>query len=268
MVNVTTSATGRGSSARRACPSSPRILTLAVLAGGLMAMSAPAAAQIPDTFENLQVLPEDISREELTGIMRGFALALGVRCQYCHPGNGGQGLQGIDFKSDEDPDKGKARFMMRMVAMLNDSTLPKLPDRDRPSLNVQCVTCHHGLSRPITLAAELTQTLDRFGTEAAVARYHELREQYYGSGAYDFGAISLNELGRALAQSGRSAEAITMLELNAEQYPEDVTAAVSLGQLYARAGDREKAIASFERALRIQPDNRLARQALQRLRGG
>jgi cytochrome c-type biogenesis protein CcmH/NrfG len=69
-------------------------------------------------------------------------------------------------------------------------------------------------------------------------------------------------------RAGKSAEAIVILELNAEQYPQDATAAFALGQLYARAGNREKAIASYERALRIEPDNRQAQQALQRLRGG
>jgi len=118
------------------------------------------------------------------------------------------------------------------------------------------------------LAADLTRTIDKFGVDAAVTRYHELREQYYGTGAYDFSPIALNEVGRSLGRSGRSAEAIAMLELNAEQYPQDVTTAVALGQLHAQAGEREKAIASFERALQLQPNNRQARQALQRLRGG
>lgn len=259
------------SCARLLLRSSVRLRLPAIAAASaccLAAAPAAAAAQIPDTFENLQVLPKDISREELTDIMRGIALGLGVRCQYCHPGNGGGGLEGTDFKTDDDPDKVKARFMMKMVAMLNDSTLPRLPERDQPSLDVSCVTCHHGLSRPITLAADLTRTIDKFGVDAAVTRYHELREQYYGTGAYDFSPIALNEVGRSLGRSGRSAEAIAMLELNAEQYPQDVTTAVALGQLHAQAGEREKAIANFERALQLQPNNRQARQALQRLRGG
>ncbi len=38
-----------------------------------------AAAQIPDKFTNLKVLPKDISKGELVGIMRAFSGALGVR---------------------------------------------------------------------------------------------------------------------------------------------------------------------------------------------
>jgi hypothetical protein len=245
-----------------------RTLGAAVIALALVAVgAADVKGQIPDTFENLQVLPKDIGRDELTGIMRNFAMALGVRCQYCHPGGSGGSLQGVDFKTDEDPDKIKARFMMKMVADLN-AQLPQLPDRDRPGVDVQCVTCHHGLARPVTLAAELEQVVGRLGVEAAVARYRELRQQYYGTGAYDFSVNSLNELGRTLARGGKTAEAIAMLELNAEQHPEDASVAMALGQLYAQAGERDKAIASFERVLRLEPENRQAQQALQRLRGG
>ena len=248
-----------------------RIVFGAPLAVALLCTPAlspsPAAAQIPDKFENLQVLPKEITRDELTRIMRGFAMGLGVRCQYCHPGESGDSLQGVDFKTDEDPDKIKARFMMKMMADLN-AALPQLPDRDQPGVDVQCVTCHHGLARPVTLAAELQQVIERLGVEAAVTRYRELRERYYGSGAYDFGVNSLNELGRSLARAGKSAEAIAMLELNAELYPQEASVAGSLGQLYAQAGNREKAIASFERALQLEPDNRQAQQALRRLRGG
>lgn len=242
------------------------VAAIALLSAAIVAPS-PVAAQIPDTFENLQVLPKDISREELTGIMRNFSMALGVRCQYCHPGGSGGSLQGTDFKTDEDPDKGKARFMMKMVADLN-AALPQLPDRDQPGVDVQCVTCHRGLARPVTLAAELEQVIGRLGVEAAVTRYGELRERYFGSGAYDFGVNSLNELARSLTQAGRTTEAVAMLELNASQYPQEASVALALGALFAQSGDREKAIASYERALQIDPNNRQAQQALQRLRGG
>ena len=42
--------------------------------------------------QNLQVLPADISPGELSRIMRGNALGLGVRCQYCHVGEEGRSV--------------------------------------------------------------------------------------------------------------------------------------------------------------------------------
>jgi len=53
---------------------------------GALLTASPARAEIPDEFTNLEVLPEDITRGELVSIMRGFAGALGVRCNHCHVG--------------------------------------------------------------------------------------------------------------------------------------------------------------------------------------
>ena len=88
----------------RYLPGLCRVVT-AVVVGVPLLTPAPVAGQIPDTFENLQVLPTDISRAELVSIMRGFSMALGVRCAYCHPGGSGGSLQGVDFKTDDDADK-------------------------------------------------------------------------------------------------------------------------------------------------------------------
>ena len=84
-----------------------------------LTIALPANAQIPDAFTNLQVLPEDISRNSLVQIMRGFSFTLGVRCQYCHVGGDGISFEGVAFDKDDDEDKCKARFMMRMVETLN-----------------------------------------------------------------------------------------------------------------------------------------------------
>ena len=62
---------------------------------------APVAAQIPDEFTNLKVLPKEISRRELVSIMRGFAGALGVRCKHCHVGENPDSFEGYDFASDD-----------------------------------------------------------------------------------------------------------------------------------------------------------------------
>ena len=51
---------------------------------GMVFWTVPAAAQFPEKFTNLKVLPKDISRSELQSMMRGFAFALNVRCDHCH----------------------------------------------------------------------------------------------------------------------------------------------------------------------------------------
>ena len=85
----------------------------ALLALALTAVPVPVAAQgIPDDFTNLEVLPEDISRRELVGIMRRFSGALGVRCTYCHTVSDDLDSPDDDFASDEKAPKEKARAMM------------------------------------------------------------------------------------------------------------------------------------------------------------
>src|SRR5262245_19404795 len=58
-----------------------------------VAIAAAAGAQSTEKFKNLQVLPKDISEEQLNSTMNGFTRALGVRCAYCHVGEEGKPLR-------------------------------------------------------------------------------------------------------------------------------------------------------------------------------
>jgi len=35
-------------------------------------------------WDNLKVLPKDISKDSLTYLMKNYATSLGVKCNYCH----------------------------------------------------------------------------------------------------------------------------------------------------------------------------------------
>jgi hypothetical protein len=234
----------------------------------LMALALPAAlqAQIPDRFENLQVLPRDIPKDSLVQVMRGFSLALGVRCVYCHVGpEGGNGLEGVDFDADDRRQKRTARFMMRMVRDLNGRTLAELPDRRSPPVQVGCITCHRGLPVPTTIERVLTQTVDSAGVVAAVARYRALRQEEAERGRYDFSEGPVNEVARRLTGQEKLAEAAALLEMNSELHPESAAIDVQLGDVYRLRGDREHAIERFRRALEKQPANQTARRRLTEL---
>src|ERR1700751_3024880 len=60
----------------------------------------PTAAQFPDKYTNLKVLPKDISKHELESTMRGFAFALGDRCDHCHVEKKAP-EHGLDFPADD-----------------------------------------------------------------------------------------------------------------------------------------------------------------------
>lgn len=110
--------------------------------------------QIPQRFENLQVLPPDIPRRELVETMKGFTAALGVRCQHCHVGEGDD-LSTFDFPADTKPEKRAARVMIEMVRAINRDHLPRLKEAageemagEEAPARVTCATCHRGEPEP------------------------------------------------------------------------------------------------------------------------
>jgi hypothetical protein len=234
------------------------------------ARSAAAQMQIPDKFENLKILPKDITRDQLIGTMRGFALGLGVRCEYCHaetegaaaPGPGGPQL---DFKADKKPTKEKARFMLRMVSSINDSMLSKLKERSDPPVQVMCVTCHRGSPLPKTLETLLVETTNKLGADSAVATYRKLREQALTSGRYNFSELTLSEVARTLNAANKSDDALRMLLLNQEFFPQSGQATFQIAELYRTRGDKDKAIEYYKKTLELQPNNGQAKRRLQEL---
>lgn len=230
-----------------------------------LTVSVRVGAQIPDEFRNLQVFPEDISRDELVDAMRHFSFALDVRCQHCHVGGDGVSFDGVEFDKDG-PIKNKARFMIRMTRNLNDNVLSEIPDRDEPPLLIQCKTCHRGRSKPMLLTQEMRLALDASNVEAATDRYRILRETAMSVGAFDFREWEVNTLAEELADEDRPYVAIAIYELNAEFHPESVSIAWALGELYESVDENEAAIASYERVLELQPEHEGAQARLDALR--
>ncbi len=251
---------------RRGTDLRPAATALLFLA--MVVAASGAHAQIPDTFTNLKVLPKDISKPALIETMRGFSTALGEGCDLCHSEKAG-GEHGMDFASDAKHEKETARLMLKMVADINGKYLSEVkgvePDE---RVTVGCITCHRGLAIPHTLAETLSLTLAEKGIEGTVKQYRELRDKYYGSGAYDFGDRALPSLARSLAKSGKAADAYAILDLNAEQYPKSPTSEFTRGEIQAEAGERDKAMESLKKALAISPGFEPAKRRLDQLTKG
>lgn len=116
-----------------------RILLLLTAATGL-----GAAATRTARFENLKVLPKDISSKDLQGIMADdFEDGLGVSCGFCHAA--APGGHGLDFASDAKREKLIARRMMRMTLGLNKTYFKvRKPRIGSNTLAITCATCHKG----------------------------------------------------------------------------------------------------------------------------
>jgi tetratricopeptide (TPR) repeat protein len=238
-----------------------------LLIGFLMLVASTAGAQYPPkALTNLKVFPADISVDSLLEVMAGFTRALGVRCTYCHAGRDAQPLDSIDFASDARLAKEKARVMLRMVQAINGEHLPRLATRRTPTASVGCFTCHHGVAVPQTLQQILLGAYAAGGIDSATASYRTLRTRYYGRAAYDFGEVALVDVANAVRSSGALADALKLYQLNVEMVPTSTFALRSLAGGSLAMGDTTAAIASYERALAINPNDAQSSAALTRLR--
>ena len=125
-------------------------LFAAVAAIGQAPPPAAPASATPSSggwhAKNLKVLPADIPRDRLIGIMRGFKASLGVECTFCHVGVEGK-RETMDFASDAKKEKATARLMMAMTRRINEQDLGV---KDMNQLKVTCFTCHRGAQKPLT----------------------------------------------------------------------------------------------------------------------
>ena len=99
--------------------------------------------KVESQWANLKVLPQDISEEELKGLMREYNAALGVKCSHCHAANPETGK--TDFSSDAKKEKDLARHMITMTKDLNEKHF-NYDAADKKK--VSCFTCHQGSIKP------------------------------------------------------------------------------------------------------------------------
>lgn len=116
-------------------------LTAALLLAACAAIQQQKQEVRADTgeFKNLKVLPQNITHDELIATMRGFAAALGTRCDHCHVENPAGSKERFEFASDKKPEKNVARTMLRMTRTVNAEYLSHVNEHGQ---TVTCMTCH------------------------------------------------------------------------------------------------------------------------------
>jgi hypothetical protein len=228
--------------------------------------AATAQGQIPDEFTNLKLLDPEISKGELIGTMRDWATGLGVRCNHCHVGP--DNLIGMDFASDEKPTKRAARRMLVMARSINGELLGDLPTVEEGATHqvVSCYTCHRGQSKPPrNIVVALGGIAATEGVDAALEHYDSLRSEHFGAGVYDFSESALSGAAGYLMEAGRPEDAVKALEKNLEYYPESADIHAMIGMVQLQSGDAVAARAALDRALALDPENRMAGRAMQML---
>jgi serine-type D-Ala-D-Ala carboxypeptidase/endopeptidase len=109
----------------------------------------------------------------------------------------------------------------------------------------------------------LSATIASNGIDGASKQYHDLK--IAEASTYNFDEGELNTLGYELLHANKFKEAIGILELNAEAYPQSSNVYDSLGEAYMDAGDSTRAIANYQKSLQLNPKNTNALNMLRKL---
>lgn len=112
-------------------------------------------------------------------------------------------------------------------------------------------------------AAAVEEALRAGGIEAARAVYERARLD--PTEAIFIDENQLNALGYRLLQTGGVDEAIAVLSMNADAFPESWNVWDSLGEAYMTRGDRARAIECYRSSLRLNPGNSSGAAILERL---
>jgi tetratricopeptide (TPR) repeat protein len=81
------------------------------------------------------------------------------------------------------------------------------------------------------------------------------------------GESELNACGYTLMGSGKMKEAITVFRINVNLFPQSANCYDSLGEAYAKAGLKDKAIQAYEYVLELDPKSENAKEQLKKLKG-
>ena len=248
---------------KRICLAIGAVLVAASLAAAQASPAQPAAGrsgqpqQPPPAPKNLQVLPKDTPREQVLQTMGAFTQALGVNCNYCH-------VQ--DRASDEMRTKTVARQMMLLARDINQK-LPQAVNKPADqATRVGCATCHHGIAIPKQLPDILAATDQEKGADAAIAQYWDLRKQYFGRAAYDFGENSLLTVAQRLTND-KPDEALKFLEINTQFFPSSARTFQAMSQAHLKKNDKAEAIKDLEKAAALEPQNPGLKRQLDQLKG-
>lgn len=100
------------------------------------------------------------------------------------------------------------------------------------------------------------------GIDEALARARSLKEEGV---TWDLGEPQLNNLAYTLMGKGALDDAIALLQLNVEWFPDHFNPYDTMGEAYMMKGDKLKAIELYRKSLELNPDNRNAVAKLEEL---
>ncbi|HKW35906.1 MAG TPA: serine hydrolase [Candidatus Acidoferrum sp.] len=201
------------------------------------------------------VLSQKMTEEMLTPVMQGAGLGFFVEKenpgQFGHNGadEGFQALltmnsetgKGVAIMADSDNGITAASYVLRRLA--------------------QEYAWNYKFEGPVPTMGTLARAR---GVQAALDRYAEMKKS--GELQGEQAERSLNQLGYSLLYSGHENDAITVFQRNVREFPQSSNVFDSLGEAYAKVGEKDLAIVNYEKSLQLDPKNQNALERLKKLR--
>ena len=100
------------------------------------------------------------------------------------------------------------------------------------------------------------------GTAAAMQKYEDLKK----SSTKDLNENVLIQVAYQLLFAGKTDDAIRVFKLQVQDYPKYWNSYDSLGEAYMKAGQKDLAIANYEKSIELKPDNQNGIDMLKKLR--
>ena len=88
--------------------------------------------------------------------------------------------------------------------------------------------------------------------------YKDLKAKYPKDYGFE-NPKTLDEIGYALLEKNRINEAIAIFSYNTKLFPKDGNAFDSLGEAYYKQGDKKNALINYKKSLKLEPDNKGAK---------
>lgn len=110
----------------------------------------------------------------------------------------------------------------------------------------------------------LSKTLAESGGEAAAAQARQLKQEKPND--YDFGGPQIGINVNRLMQRRKLQDALALLKVGIELYPEEPGFHARSGEAYAALGDRDAAIREYELSQKLNPDGTESKEMLRRLK--
>lgn len=116
----------------------------------------------------------------------------------------------------------------------------------------------------VSWANKIIEESNALGMEQALSNYKRLKNTE-GGARYYFNENEANSIGYYLMRNNRLKDAIALFELNTEEYPTSANAFDSLAEACMNAGEKDRAIANYKKALQLNPGSNNAKQMIEKL---